>query len=213
VAIGAAVGLTVATAGWAASQRAPVLVAAVLAVSIDAVLTGGLHLDGLADAADGLGAKSAGRDALQVMRDPAVGAFGVVALILDLCLRIAATTALLGDAFPWAIVGATASARLAPLALSRRLPYLRPEGGAGVWIEGGVPAVAIGLGLATAVIASLPAGPVAAGAIVASVGAVTVATGAVARRSFGGVTGDVFGAATELALTLALTTAVCVLVP
>jgi adenosylcobinamide-GDP ribazoletransferase len=212
-AVGAVIGLAVASAGWVASRRAPVLAAAVLAVSIDAILTGGLHLDGLADTADGLGAKSGGRDALTVMRDPAVGAFGVVALILDLCLRIAATAALLGGPFPWAIVGATAAARLAPLALARRLPYLRPKGGAGVWIEGGVPAGAIGVGLATAVIASLPGGPWTAVAIVASVCVVTIAIGVAARRSLGGATGDVFGAATELAQTLALTAAACVLAP
>jgi adenosylcobinamide-GDP ribazoletransferase len=212
-AVGAAVGFTGATAGWLASTRAPGFVAAVLAVSVDALVTGGLHLDGLADTVDGIGASSSGRDALRAMREPSVGAFGVAALILDLGLRVAATAALLGGGFPWAIVGAAAAARLAPLALARWVPYHSQSGGTGAWMRGGLSDLALGVALVTAVLASAPAGVGAAGAIVGTVGAVTLSIGVLARRMLGGATGDVFGAATELSQTLALTAVVLVLAP
>jgi adenosylcobinamide-GDP ribazoletransferase len=216
-AVGAAVGFAVAATGWLASMRAPAFLAAVLAVTVDALLTGGLHLDGLADTVDGVGARTSGRDVLGVMREPSVGAFGVVALILDLGLRVAATTSLLGGAFPWAIVGAAAAARAAPLVLARWLSYPLPSGGTGAWVRGGGSAgpsgLALGVAVTTAVVASAPAGAAAAGAIVVTVGAVTLAIGVLARRVFGGATGDVFGAATELSQTLALTAVLLVLAP
>jgi adenosylcobinamide-GDP ribazoletransferase len=212
-AVGAALGLAVATVGWLASTRAPALVAAVLAVSADALVTGGLHLDGLADTVDGIGAGASGRDALGAMREPSVGAFGVAALILDLGLRIAATAALLGNGFPWAIVGAAAAARVAPLALARSLPYPSKTGGTGAWMRGRISGVALGVGLATAVLASAPTGVGVTAAILGAVGAVTLAIGVLARRMFGGANGDVFGAATELSQTLALTAVVLVRAP
>jgi adenosylcobinamide-GDP ribazoletransferase len=208
-AIGAAIGWSVAAAGWLAAHRSPALVAALLAACLDAALTGALHLDGLADTADGLGAASSGRDGLRAMSDPGIGAFGAAALFLDLGLRSASMSALLaGGRFPWAIVAAAAAARFAPLALSRGLAYRRPNGGSGDWVRGSASPAALAIGGATAAAACLTAGPAPAVAILLTVAAVTAAIGALARRSFRGATGDVFGAATELAQTLGLTAAV-----
>ncbi len=207
-AVGACVGMVGATAGWLVAMRAPVAVAAVLAVALETLVTGAFHLDGLADTADGLGAASTGRDPLPVMRESTVGAFGVVAVVLDLALRIAATAAVLGDGFPWAIVGAAGAARMAPLLLARTLRYLRPSAGSGGWVGRGVPAGAMLFAAATSVAVAATAGPAGAAAIVVGTLVVAVAVGRVARRRFGGVTGDVFGAAAELAQTFALTAVV-----
>src|SRR2546427_5335192 len=92
--IGSGVGAAVGGAALLFHAALPAFTAAALALVLGAVLTGGLHLDGLADTADALGADSRER-ALQIMRDPGIGAFGATALGLDLLLKASAIAALL----------------------------------------------------------------------------------------------------------------------
>ncbi len=210
-AVGALVGLLGASGGWLVAHRAPAALAAVVVVAIEAAVTGVFHLDGLADTADGLGAASSGRDGLRVMRDPTIGAFGATALVLDLALRIAAVSALVdGSAFPWAIVAAAGAARVAPLTLARALPYLRPDGGSGSWVGERLATTTLATGSAIGIGIAFLAGAAGAAGIVVTVAVVTVAIGGIARRCFGGATGDVFGAAAELAQTLGLVTVVVI---
>ncbi len=77
-------------AWWAAGRLWAPALAAVVAVAVDAVLTGGLHLDGLADSADGLIPPVPRTRRFEIMADPRVGVFGAVALVLVLGLRITA---------------------------------------------------------------------------------------------------------------------------
>ena len=91
--VGAMIGGTAALVAWAMSLTFPATIAALGAVATSAVLSGALHIDGLADTADACGAMSAER-ALSIMRDHAVGAFGLIAVFLDLAIKAAATTAL-----------------------------------------------------------------------------------------------------------------------
>jgi adenosylcobinamide-GDP ribazoletransferase len=118
------------TAGWLplAAQVALVLVLAV-------VLTGGLHLDGAMDTADGLGA---GPRALEAMKDSRVGAAGVQALLVVLLLRGAGLICLADGpplavplAAPLAMVWAAFWARASPLVAMQYFPYLREQGTAG----------------------------------------------------------------------------------
>jgi len=114
------------TAGWLplAAQVALVLVLAV-------VLTGGLHLDGAMDTADGLGA---GPRALEAMKDSRVGAAGVQALLVVLLLRGAGLICLADGsalAAPVAMVWAAFWARVSPLLAMHYFPYLREQGSAG----------------------------------------------------------------------------------
>ncbi|MHB8595104.1 MAG: adenosylcobinamide-GDP ribazoletransferase, partial [Acidimicrobiales bacterium] len=99
---GALIGLAVGTAWWLAAKGWPAPAAAAAAVAADLVFTGLLHFDGLADAADGLLAPMARARRLEVMADPAVGAFGAIAIGAVLVLRF----------------GAFASLRPAPLAVA-----------------------------------------------------------------------------------------------
>jgi adenosylcobinamide-GDP ribazoletransferase len=209
--VGGAIGLAAATTGWLCTMRAPVGVAAVVAVVVEAVASGAIHLDGLADTADGLGAASGGRDPLAAMREPGVGAFGVVTLVLDLALRISATAALLGGSFPWALVAAGAAARFAPIALASRTRYVHPAGGRGAWLREPLPARAIVVAAVTTLAIVTVAGPAAAGAIASATIVVALAVGTTAVRAFGGLTGDVLGATAELTQTLASFGAVLVL--
>ena len=114
------------TAGWLplATQVALVLVLAV-------VLTGGLHLDGAMDTADGLGA---GPRALEAMKDSRVGAAGVQALLVVLLLRGAGLICLADGSplvAPLAMVWAAFWARVSPLVAMQYFPYLREQGTAG----------------------------------------------------------------------------------
>jgi adenosylcobinamide-GDP ribazoletransferase len=184
--------------------RLTLLLAAALAVAAEALVTGAIHLDALADTADGLGAPTRER-ALEVMREPAIGSFGATALGLDLLVKTAALAALLDGPDPvLAAVAAFALGRAAPLALSWALPYARPGGGLGVSLEG-APWLAAGLllGIGAAV------GPLGLRGLWLAAGAAgaVLVVGLVARRRLGGVTGDVLGAAVELATTLALVAA------
>ncbi|MFD4987779.1 adenosylcobinamide-GDP ribazoletransferase [Streptomyces sp. NPDC058374] len=190
------------------------LLVAVVSVAVPAALTRGLHLDGLADTADGLGSGRPPEGALAVMKRSDIGPFGVVTLVLTLLAQVAAVAQLYAGGW---VAGATGTAvaaltgRLALTLASRpSVPPARPEG-LGAAVAGTVPAgaaVAVaGAVLAAAVLSGLPDGVL--GAVRAGL---AVAVGLAAAevllrhtvRRFGGVTGDVFGALEETALTAAL---------
>jgi cobalamin 5'-phosphate synthase/cobalamin synthase len=189
--VGALIGLL--SAAVARTPRLPAGVVAVLVVAFAALATGGLHLDGLADTADGFGGGRTRDDVLRIMKDHAIGSFGAVALILILLLKIACIPQL--DWRP--LVLAPMLARWASVPLCRLLPYSRSTGlgkalsdhvgavewmgatilcGAGTWYVGGVH------------------GLVCAGAVILAslIGAV------ICWRKIGGITGDTLGANTEI---------------
>lgn len=203
--IGAAGGVTVALL----SGPLPGAAAATIAVATVAVVTGAMHLDALADAADALGGTSPARR-LEIMRDHAVGSFGAAAVALGVVLLVALVAEL--DAAGTAVeawAAAAAVGRAAALPLSWRLPYVRPDGqGRALSRARGREAVA-GAGVAAAIVL------LALGAnglwLVAAAAATTAACGAFFRRWIGGVTGDALGATIQLAELAALATAVAVL--
>ncbi len=106
------------------------LLAAALVVGLLALLTRGLHLDGLADTADALGSGRPADGALAVMRRSDIGPFGVLTLVLVLVVQVAALAQLLGRGFgaPALVVALTVSRLALPLACSRGVPAARPEG-------------------------------------------------------------------------------------
>jgi adenosylcobinamide-GDP ribazoletransferase len=193
--VGAAVGLAVGGVWWAAGEAWSPLVAAVLAVSADAALTGLLHVDGLADTADGLLPPLERSRRLAVMSAPDVGAFGVATVVLTLALRVAALASLSPD--PLLVAGLWAAARAAMALTLATVPYARATGLASGFTSGGtgiVLAAVVGLGgggaLAVAGGGWVAGSAAALGLVVAYAGVV-----ALARRRLGGFTGDVLGAA------------------
>jgi adenosylcobinamide-GDP ribazoletransferase len=198
--VGAGIGLVVGLVAAGSDSRLGPLLAAALAVAFEALLTGAIHLDGLADTADGLGAGTRER-ALAVMREGAIGAFGATALGVDLLVKTAALAAILSGPAPvLALVAAFAVGRAAPLALAAAFPYAREEDGIGRALAGRPwAAVGVALGIVVAVGALGMRGLWIAGAA-----AVAVAALALVARRLGGVTGDVLGAAAELGTTFAL---------
>ncbi len=197
------------------------LTAAALAVASLALLSRGLHLDGLADLADGLGSGKPAPAALDIMRQSDIGPLGTVTLVLTVLIQVAA----LGHAEaaghgrgPAALVAAVVTGRLAlTWACRRGVPAARPDG-LGALVAGTVrPAIPLVTTLATvaaavaavvisATVIGEPVGWTLPLAVVAGLaGAYVVQRHAV--RRLGGITGDVLGALAEVAVTVTLVVA------
>jgi adenosylcobinamide-GDP ribazoletransferase len=202
--VGAFIGLAVGGVWWLAARAWPSLVAAALAVVADLILTGGLHLDGLADAADGLLPPLPRERRLVVMADPAVGAFGVAAAAAVLLLRFAALASTVP--VPLSIAALWCVSRTSMAVASQVVPYVRPGGLASVFVDdrgGRDPWVNAAVGAALAFGLALPEGwPAVAALAVAA--AAFAAVLLVAWRRIGGFTGDVLGAAGMIAETVGL---------
>lgn len=177
------------------------LIAAVAAVAASCIATGALHEDGLADMADGLGGADRERR-LAIMRDPHIGSYGTIALVLALIARVAAISYLSGTA---AVLGAlvlSAAAGRTALALPMALlPAARADG---LGAEAGKPswewvAAAFGLVGLAFVLVGLK-GVLALGLAFAA----ALLVGLLAWRKLGGQTGDVLGAAEQMAEIAAL---------
>jgi adenosylcobinamide-GDP ribazoletransferase len=199
--------------GWATREGpVPALLAAATALVAITLMTRGMHLDGLADTADGLSASYDRVAALEVMRRGNIGPSGVAAVVLVLLVDAGALTLLLttGPGVVLLVLSVLASRQLLAWACSARVPSARQEG-LGAMVAGTVrPAVvALGFALLLGVSAlatqwsgpSWWAGPVAMGAAV--LGGVAVIRRA--TRRLGGITGDVLGAVIEVSLAVALT--------
>jgi adenosylcobinamide-GDP ribazoletransferase len=175
------------------------LLASVLAIAALAALTRALHLDGLADYADGLGSGKPAAAALAIMKRSDIGPFGVVTVTLTLLVQVSALArAQAIGRGPLAVIAAALAARLAiTLACRRGVRSARPDG-LGALVAGSVhPAVAAAL-CAAGIVAAAACGWIFAVAIAAAL-AVSVAATALAGRRLGGITGDVLGAVAELA--------------
>jgi adenosylcobinamide-GDP ribazoletransferase len=188
---GAALGLVLGAVWWGAERVWPAAVAAAIVVAADLALTGLLHVDGLADSADGLLPHLDRARRLEVMAAPDVGAFGVAAVVAVLLLRWAAlaTTA----PSPLLLGGLWCASRTAMAVAALKVPYARPGGLASAFLGGHTLSTAlIGAVLATGLAFAGPGVP----GIAAVAGVVAGAAGvvALARRRIGGFTGDVLGA-------------------
>jgi adenosylcobinamide-GDP ribazoletransferase len=189
---------------------APPLLAGLIVVAVLAGCTRAMHLDGLADTADGLGCYGEAQRALEVMRDGSCGPFAVIALVLVLTTQAAAlgTLAQTGRLLP--VVLALIAGRAAFSWCARRgVPAARPVG-LGMLVAGSQPVAVPVAWFAILLAAGVLAVPGRAwqGTLAVAVAALAViALSAHTRRRFGGLTGDVLGAASELTTTVIL--AIC----
>jgi adenosylcobinamide-GDP ribazoletransferase len=205
--VGAAIGGTAALAAWGMRDviGVPPALSAILLVTLGAWITGALHLDGLADMADGFGGGRNRDDVLRIMRDPRIGSYGAVTLVAVITMKVTALTTLLDrDAALPFLVAAPAISRWTIVVLGTWLPYARAEGGLGEAVTGAGDKT--GLLVATAITGAIGFAVLRTAAILpwgfASV--LMVMLGRTTRRRIGGVTGDVFGASVELAETTVL---------
>jgi adenosylcobinamide-GDP ribazoletransferase len=195
--VGLVLGFMLTAVAVALAGSLPPWLTAVLLAALLAILTGGLHLDGVADVFDALGGGRGDRARmLEIMRDSRIGAHGAAALVLLLIAKVAALAELAErrDLLPLLAFGTVARWLTAVLVVS--FPYVRAEGlGRAFAGEAGRPQVAVATGIVVVVIALLGPGLIlpAAGAALA-----VLAFAFWLRRRLGGLTGDVYGAAIEL---------------
>ncbi len=179
----------------------PPYLTATLIVAIGALVTGALHLDGVADTADGFGAGGRVEDILRIMRDHSIGSYGAVALFLALALKIGAVSVVIQGGSPWRyLLLAPALGRWPAVALSSALPYVGRSDG--VPSKGGVATL---IHRTEFVIATLSAVVIAALVVrwqalvfYPIVLVLTAVWGLICRRRIGGITGDTLGAAVEI---------------
>jgi adenosylcobinamide-GDP ribazoletransferase len=174
------------------------LLAAGLAVGVGLIATGALHEDGLADLADGLGARGDAAAKLAAMRDSHIGVFGTLALILAMLLSVVALAALAQPAAAaCALIAAHGASRaLLPWVMNR----FAPARGDGLAVGAGRPSrttsfIALGIGAAILLLLEGPARAI----VAAAAACLALLIAPLARRQFGGITGDVLGAIEAIA--------------
>jgi adenosylcobinamide-GDP ribazoletransferase len=204
--VGALVGAGVGFTWWGAAQLFALPVAGALAVVADLALTGMLHVDGLADSADGLLPPLPAERRLAVMADPRSGAFAVVAVGAVLLVRFA----VLSTVFPeprtiLAVAALWSTARTAMAVAACTVPYARPGGLASAFL-GRRAAPVVLAGLPPALVLGLVGTDPPLRGLLAVIAAGTAAAAVVtfARSRIGGFTGDVLGAAGVVGETVGL---------
>ncbi|NOU99912.1 adenosylcobinamide-GDP ribazoletransferase [Paenibacillus planticolens] len=212
---GCAIGLLLLLAGEGLSLLLPALPAAVLLLGLWIIVTGGLHLDGLMDTADGILSHRSREQMLEIMKDSRVGAMGVIVAVLHLLLKFSLLYTLLemkntGESFSGLILLAIVPiwSRWFMTAAIQRWPYARKESGLGSFFQGVsrghvLISFLVALFTTTAFVRFAFAGD---GTVIWPVlicfASVTCIAGwfmaAYMSRKLGGLTGDTYGALNEL---------------
>lgn len=195
--VGLALGVGLAAADRALASLFPPLLAALLVVSLWKVLTGGIHLDGLADCLDGL----AGGDVpqrLAIMRDSRVGVYGALGLVVVFLISVVALAELPPGLRAAALVLAPLTGRVAPLLAGTLIRAATPAVGlGGAFLSGLSRAAGPVFGAAALILAGVLAGIWGMTAVAVGLATALLAAALVARR-LGGITGDGLGASVEL---------------
>ncbi len=202
--VGLFIGGAMAGANWLLSPLLARSLCDALLITVATVVTGALHLDGLADVCDGLAARGSRERFLEIMKDSRVGAVGVVGLVLGLLLKWQAVTAV-PDGLKWqALLLFPAVARFGQVLTMTGARRAKADGLGAAFTEGTGVTVLIVAGATTAAASVLLLG---AGGILPLV-AVLLSTGAgrwFFQAKLGGLTGDTIGCISELNEILALT--------
>jgi len=203
--VGLVLGLSLGGIWWTATRVWPAALAAATVVAADLGLTGLLHVDGLADAADGLIPVMSRQRRLDVMDEPGVGAFAVAVTAVVLLLRWAALAALRPSALLLAALWCASRTWMA--ATVTTLPYARGDSGLAAPFLGRRSWLTDAAGLAAALALAAGARGVGGAAGVVTGSAAAAGVVALAWRRLGGFTGDVLGAAGMVGETVALVVA------
>lgn len=197
--VGLLVGLVWALTGMVVGARFPTAVTAASVLLVDALITGALHLDALADVADGVASRRRGDDAFAVMRDPATGAVGAAFLVIVCLLRFGALTVVIDGGY--GLIAAPVAGRAGMVVL---MWLLRPrqDGTLATLFRRPGPAVTAGV-VVVAAVCALPFGARALVALAVGLG-VTGVYSLWWRSRFGALNGDGIGAAGLVAETAAL---------
>lgn len=191
-------GLWLSAAYWLLLRWWPTTVAAAMVLALQAGVTGGIHLDGFMDTADGLGSGKPREEALEIMRDSRTGAMGVISLMFLLLVKWSALSGLARPAAERALVLAPAFGRWAMVWAAAHYGYARSGSGLGRAFAGLVGSRELAWSFATSTLLALVLGRE--GGLLSFLAAGAV--GALVARSLagrlGGMTGDTFGFLNEV---------------
>ncbi len=202
--VGVVIGtLNAVVAGVLLWLHVPVTVTAAAVLAVNAIFTGALHEDGLADTVDGFFGGWTRERRLEIMKDSHIGSFGTLALIVTVLARWSALVVILTGPL-WGLIAVAALSRAPMAAVMAALPNARGKGLAQTVgrPDRGAVAGAIVLGF---LVAGVMTGPVTALLMIAVVAVVTAALALTAQARIGGQTGDVLGAVQQVAEVAALT--------
>ena len=202
--VGLLLGMILWGAYWLLSHAFPRALCDGLVIVLLVILTGALHLDGLADTLDGLAAGKSAAERLQIMRDHRVGTFGAVGLILILGIKLLALNSLPEEVLGKALLVALALSRWSMVQLIYRSPYARPEGGLGKIFKEHVRKKEMILATVFSLTAAVFLFRFWGALLWLAVGFSTLGIQVFFARKIGGITGDVLGAANEIHEVLAL---------
>jgi adenosylcobinamide-GDP ribazoletransferase len=201
--VGLVIGVSTAASWWGLTFFFPPMITAPITLAIWVILTGGLHLDGLADCCDGLFSSASPARRLEIMADSRLGSFAGIGLVLLLLIKFAAILSLAPQNTPYVIILAAVMARWLVL-LAGKQPLARPDGMAADFASG-LSNQSIYLGAVLPLVLAILGGW---RAIIAA-GLATISSLIIlrfARSRIGGVTGDVFGLIIEVAELVVLIT-------
>jgi adenosylcobinamide-GDP ribazoletransferase len=194
--VGLGIGAAIALMDWGLGFLFPVGVTSVFAVILLIASSGGLHIDGLADTADGFFSSRSRERILDIMRDSRTGPMGVAAIVCVVALKIALIASVAAPARAWVLLLTPVAGRCALLIQMALLPYVRPEGLAQVFHKRRSPVHAL-----WALMFLIAVGGFAGGVPGLAAGGVSLLFAlfftAYVRRRIGGLTGDTLGAACE----------------
>ena len=204
--VGAGIGLLLIAVDYWLARRFPALLAALLTVTVWKVVTGGLHLDGLADCLDGLGGRTP-EHRRAIMSDSRIGSFGAIGLILFLMIEIVALSGMDWNARWRTLLVAPTIGRVTPPLLARLFPAAPGEGQGAAFAGAVRRRTAIAAIIVAVVVALIAFGASGLVALALALAVALLAARFLTAR-VGGITGDVLGAVVEVAeLTVLLTVA------
>jgi len=196
--VGLIIGLILAGLSWLFGLALPTGIANALLLVALAVVTGGLHLDGLADTCDGLAGHKTVAERWQIMRDSRVGGFGVIGIVLILLVKYVSLNSIPETLMTASLVLMPVAGRWAMVYSIFAYPYARPSGLGKAFKEGNrwpVFIIATIITIAIAVVSLQLIGL----AILAIVLIITTALAVYFKKTFAGLTGDNYGAINEIA--------------
>lgn len=182
---------------WVASHAFPRTLCDGLAILLLVIITGALHLDGLADTMDGMAAGKSAEERLRIMRDHRVGTFGAVGLVLILGIKFLALNSLPEEIIGKTLIAALVLSRWSMVQLTYRAPYARPEGGLGKVFKENVKKREMALATAFSLIIAVFLLRFWGAVLWLAVGGSALGIQLLFQRKIGGVTGDILGAANE----------------
>jgi adenosylcobinamide-GDP ribazoletransferase len=182
----------------------PSSITAIFVVLTGAMVTGALHIDGLGDTCDGFYAFKGKDRIIEIMKDSRIGSFGAIAIVIDLLLKVAATSTLFDYRRPEAIIAAVVAGRFSVVFMAFISKPAKSTGSGNLFIGNMNKAIVLGSVVLTLLICSLLLGVKASAVVFVGTLILTLLISKYSQSKIDGTTGDILGANNELAEILAL---------